>query len=94
MNDVPPRSPDVSGSELDQVQQISLEQLGVDATEFVEQLKGTFLSLPLDFYDQRVARFRFLEQRLVGFASRLAALRPRYHAGSWRTRNWSHSSRP
>lgn len=81
MREILAQTLDISGNELDQVQQISLEQLGIKATEFVKRLEGTFLSLPLDSYDQRVARFRFLRARLGGFASHLDALFPRYHAG-------------
>ncbi|HNC94863.1 MAG TPA: 2OG-Fe dioxygenase family protein [Myxococcota bacterium] len=81
MSAVPSRLLDASSGAADHIQLISLETLNINRSEFLAPLEGSFASLPLDLYDQRTARFRFLEQRLTGLSSRLAALFPRYHAG-------------
>lgn len=59
----------------------SLEDLGLESTNFLEKIRSSFFSLPADYYDVRLAKVQFLKCNLPDHASEIDSLFLDYYTG-------------
>lgn len=64
-----------------QIKVFNLEQLGINAIKFIAEIKDSFLELPTDPYDTRLAQIQFLKQELPHQIEKLEQIFEDYYTG-------------
>lgn len=64
-----------------QIKVFNLDQLGIDSINFIAEVKDSFLELPTDSYDTRLAQIKFLKQELPHQIERLEHIFEDYYTG-------------
>ncbi len=64
-----------------QIQVFHLDQLGINSAHFIAEIKDSFLELPTDPYDTRLAQIKFLKQAVPHHIEKLDEIFEDYYTG-------------
>ena len=71
----------MSKAKRDMIIPFSLSQLEIESSCFIGEIKDSFVDLPLDYYDMRLAQIIFLKDHISERSNELERLFPHYYTG-------------